>query len=90
MIRRRTAVVAVSGPFTAALFIARVTAGSKYIAKGVPVKFRHSEAQLAQYGVEIEFEQEIRRQWWLSMIAGVLLVVSFVFSVSILLGHRED
>lgn len=67
-----------------------IHAGSKYIAKGVPVKFRHSEAQLAQYGVEIEFEREIRRQWWLSMIAGVLLVVSFVFSVSILLGHRED
>lgn len=66
-----------------------IHAGAKYIAKGVPVKFRHSETQLAQYGVEIEFEQEIRRQWWFTLIAGVLLVVSFVFSVSVLLGHRE-
>jgi hypothetical protein len=67
-----------------------IHAGSKYIAKGVPVKFRHTEPQLAQYGVEIEFEPQLRRQWWLSMITGVLLVVSFVFSVSLLLGHRED
>jgi hypothetical protein len=66
-----------------------IHAGSPYIAKGVPVKFRHKEAQLAQYGVEIEFEQEIRWQWWLSMIMGLLLVVSFVFSISILLGRRE-
>jgi hypothetical protein len=66
-----------------------IHAGSKYIAKGVPVKFRHKEAQLAQYGIEIEFEREIRHQWWLSLVGGLLLVVSFVFSVSLLLGHRE-
>jgi hypothetical protein len=65
-------------------------AGSKYIAKGVPVKYRHKETQLAQYGVEIEFDREIRRQWALSLAAGVLLVASFVFSVSLLFGHRED
>jgi hypothetical protein len=29
-------------------------------AEGVPVKFRHSEAQLAHYGVEAEFRDEIR------------------------------
>ncbi|MFU8894960.1 MAG: ethylbenzene dehydrogenase-related protein [Gammaproteobacteria bacterium] len=67
-----------------------IHAGAKYIATGVPVKFRHSEAQLAHYGIEIEFEDEIRRQWWLSLIAGVLLVVSFVFSVSVLLGRRGN
>jgi hypothetical protein len=67
-----------------------IHAGAPYIARGVPVKFRHKEAQLAQYGVEIEFEQAIRRQWWLSLVAGLLLVVSFVFSVSLLLGHREE
>jgi hypothetical protein len=65
-------------------------AGSKYIAKGVPVKYRHKETQLAQYGVEMEFDREIRRQWALSLIAGVLLVASFVFSLSLLFGHRED
>ena len=65
-------------------------AGSKYIAKGVPVKYRHKETQLAQYGVEREFDREIRRQCALSLIAGVLLVASFVFSVSLLFRHRED
>jgi hypothetical protein len=66
-----------------------IHAGSTYIAKGVPVKFRHKETQLAQYGVEIEFERELRRQWWLSLIAGVLLIVSFVLSISLILGRRE-
>jgi hypothetical protein len=65
-------------------------AGSKYIAKGVPVKYRHKESQLAQYGVEIEFDREIRRQWALSLVAGVLLVASFAFSISLLLGRREE
>ena len=68
----------------------RVHAGSTYIAKGVPVKFRHKESQLAQYGLEIEFEREIMRQWWLTMIAGALLIVSFVFSVTLLLRRKED
>jgi hypothetical protein len=68
----------------------RIHAGAKYIATGVPVKFRHKEAQLAQYGVEVEFEQALRTQWWLSLVAGALLVVSFVFSISLLLAHRGD
>ena len=68
----------------------RVHAGSTYIAKGVPVKFRHKESQLAQYGLEIEFEREIMRQWWLTLIAGPLLIVSYVFSVTLLLRRKED
>jgi hypothetical protein len=67
----------------------KIHAGAEYIAKGVPVKYRHKEEQLAQYGVEVEFEKELTRQWWLSMIAGVLLIISFVFSTSLLLGNRE-
>ena len=45
---------------------------------------------LAQDGGEMECDREIRRQWARSLIAGVLLVVSFVFSVSLLFRHRED
>ncbi|AHE98237.1 ethylbenzene dehydrogenase-related protein [Thioalkalivibrio paradoxus] len=67
-----------------------IHAGAPYIAKGVPVKFRHKEAQLAQYGVEIEFEREIRRQWWLSLIAGLVLIASFVLSVSLILGRERS
>jgi hypothetical protein len=65
-------------------------AGSKYIAKGVPVKYRHKETQLARYGVEMEFDAAIRRQWWLSLVAGVLLIVSFVWSVSLLFRQPEE
>jgi hypothetical protein len=65
-------------------------AGSRYIAKGVPVKYRHKETQLARYGVEMEFASEIRRQWWLTLVAGVLLVVSFGFSASRLIRSSED
>jgi len=67
-----------------------VHAGSKYIAKGVPVKYRHKETQLAEYAVELEFDREIRRHWLLSLVGGVLLVASFVFSISLLIGRRED
>ena len=64
-------------------------AGSRYIAKGVPVKYRHKESQLARYGIEMEFDRDIRRQWWLTLVAGVLLIVSFVFSVGRLFRLRE-
>jgi hypothetical protein len=65
-------------------------AGSRYIAKGVPVKYRHKESQLAQYGVEMEFDGDIRRQWWLTLIAGVLIIASFTWSVGRLLRRGED
>lgn len=64
-------------------------AGSKYIAKGVPVKYRHSEKQLARYGVEMEFDGEIRRQWWLTLLLGVLLIASFVYSIGWLIREHE-
>jgi hypothetical protein len=67
-----------------------VHAGSKYIAKGVPVKYRHKERQLAQYGIELEFDREIRWQWWLNLIAGVLLLVSFAYSVGRLMRLKGD
>jgi hypothetical protein len=67
-----------------------IHAGARYIAKGVPVKFRHKESQLARYGVEVEFEAEIRRQWWLSLATGLLLIASFVLSVSLILGRERS
>lgn len=65
-------------------------AGSKYIAKGVPVKYRHKEEQLANYGIEMEFDAGIRRQWWLTLAVGVLLVASFTWSVSRLVGPGKE
>jgi len=52
-------------------------AGAESIKKGVPVKYRHSEIQLAHYGVEAEFADAIRRQWLLTLFAGILLIAGF-------------
>jgi hypothetical protein len=63
-------------------------AGAKDIKKGVPVKYRHSEEQLAYYGVEREFANEIRWQWLLTMIAGLVLIGAFGFALTGLLVRR--
>ena len=52
-------------------------AGADKIKEGVPVKSRHSEIQLAHYGVEGEFAEAIKLQWFLTMAAGVLLIIGF-------------
>lgn len=67
-----------------------VHAGAESIARGVPVRFRHNEAQLAQYGVEIEFEAAIRQQWLLTMLFGVALIVSFALSTGLLLRRELE
>jgi hypothetical protein len=70
--------------------ISELHAGATQIAQGVPVKFRHNEAQLARYGVEIEFETEIRRQWFLTLLLGVALIISFAVSAGMLLGRARE
>jgi hypothetical protein len=64
-------------------------AGAENIKKGVPVKYRHSEIQLAHYGVEREFADAIRRQWLLTMLAGVLLIAGFGIALNLLLKRRQ-
>jgi hypothetical protein len=59
-------------------------AGADKVRQGVPVKFRHSEIQLAHYGVEMEFNREIRWQWLLTLGAGVLLIVGFAVALNLL------
>lgn len=64
-------------------------AGAENIAKGVPVKFRHTEAQLANYGVEVEFRDEIRRQWILTLLGGVVLIVGFGIALNLSITKRK-
>ena len=63
-------------------------AGAEFIKAEVPVKFRHSEHQLAHYGVEAEFADEIRQQWLLTMIGGVLLIAAFGVALNPLLERK--
>ncbi|NMM07189.1 ethylbenzene dehydrogenase-related protein [Polaromonas sp.] len=64
-------------------------AGAENIKKGVPVKYRHSESQLANYGVEAEFADEIRRQWLLTLVSGVFLIAAFGIAFNQLLKRKE-
>lgn len=64
-------------------------AGAENIKKGIPVRARHSEVQLAHYGVEMEFYDEIRKQWLYTLLAGVLLIVGFGIALNLLLGKKE-
>jgi hypothetical protein len=52
-------------------------AGAEKIAEGVPVRFRHTPEQLTNYGIEVEFTDQIRRQWLLTILAGVVLIAGF-------------
>ncbi len=56
--------------------------GADNVKAGVPVKFRHSEAALAHYGVEMEFNDAIRQQWLLTMLGGVLLIAGFAVALN--------
>ena len=63
-------------------------AGADKIKAGVPVKSRHSEIQLANYGVEGEFAEAIKRQWLFTLVGGVLLIIGFGIALNGLLGRK--
>lgn len=63
--------------------------GADRIAQGPPVKAHHSEKQLANYGVEMEFNDEIKRQWLYTLAAGVVLIIAFGVAIN-LLGDRKE
>jgi hypothetical protein len=65
------------GQVTWPMLNSRMHAGAEQIARGIPVKFRHSPEQLAHYGVEQEFRSEIRTQWLMTLLAGVVLILAF-------------
>ncbi len=64
-------------------------AGAEKVKSGVPVKFRHSEAELAHYGIEMEFNDAIYRQWLLTVLAGMLLIGGFGVALNATLKSRK-
>lgn len=60
-------------------------AGAPNVRAGVPVRFRHSEDQLAHYGIEMEFNEAIQHQWRLTILGGLLLIAGFGFALNALL-----
>lgn len=64
------------------LLISERHAGRDRIAQGVPARQYHSEGQLARYGVEMEFFDEIVSQWQLTLFAGLLLFAAAGFALT--------
>lgn len=64
-------------------------AGAEFIRKGLPVSTHHSVDQLKHYGIEAEFADEIQRQWLLTLVAGVALILAFGFALNQLLKRKE-
>lgn len=69
---------------------ARQHPGADRIAARVPVAYRHSEEQLALYGVQVEFAREIKRQWIWTLIASLTLLVGIGININLLMRRRED
>ena len=68
---------------------ARQHPGADRIAQRVPVATRHSEEQLALYGVQMEFAGEIRSQWIWTLIISLGLIVGMGINVNLLMRRRE-
>jgi hypothetical protein len=64
-------------------------AGAPDMQRGIPLRYRHTPVQLAHYGVEMEFREEIRRQWLYTLWAGLLLIVGFGVAANLLLANGE-
>jgi len=58
------------------LLVSKKHAGQKSIKHSVPTKVHHTEEQLAIYGVEIEFQAAIVRQWLLSILVGSFFIIA--------------
>ena len=64
--------------------------GADRIAQRVPVAYRHTERQLALYGVEVEFSKEIKRQWLWTLGMSVSLIIAFGISMMMLFRRWEE
>lgn len=64
--------------------------GADRIAQRVPVAYRHNERQLALYGIEAEFAQEIKRQWLWTLGMSLGLIAALGVSIVLLFRRQED
>ncbi len=63
--------------------------GADKIAERVPVEARHNPRQLALYGVEVEFRDQIRLQWMLTLLASLSLIIGLGISINLLMTRKE-
>ncbi|RDB43078.1 hypothetical protein DU490_09585 [Halomonas sp. DQ26W] len=63
------------------LLVSRAHAGAEDIVAGKPVRPRHSEKQLALYGVEMEFNDAITTRWWMTLLAGLIAMLGVTLAL---------
>ncbi len=63
------------------LLVSRAHAGAEDIAEGKPVRPRHSEKQLALYGVEMEFNDTITSRWLMTLIGGLIAMLGVTLAL---------
>ena len=64
--------------------------GADRVAARVPAAYQHNERQLALYGIEMEFAEEIRRQWLWTLGMSLLLIVALGASMVLLFRRPEE
>ena len=64
--------------------------GADRIAARVPAAYQHNERQLALYGIEMEFADEIRTQWLWTLGMSLTLIVALGASMVLLFRRPED
>jgi len=64
--------------------------GADKIAERVPVAFRHNPKQLALYGVEVEFADQIVRQWLWTLLASLGLIVALGININLIMTRKEN
>ena len=64
--------------------------GADRIAARVPAAYQHNERQLALYGIEMEFAEEIRRQWLWTLAMSLLLIVALGTGMVLLFRRAEE
>lgn len=63
------------------LLISRFHPGQSQVKAGIPVRHQHNERQLAHYGIEIEFLDQIKTQWRLTFFAGLFMFAGVGFGL---------
>ena len=63
------------------MLLSSAHAGAQDIAEGKPVRPRHSEKQLALYGVEMEFNDTITSRWFMTLIAGLVAMLGVTLAL---------
>lgn len=63
------------------LLVSKFHPGQSQIKQGIPVRHHHNERQLAHYSIEIEFLDQIKMQWRMTLLAGLFMFLGVGFGL---------